>query len=81
VPESDLKDVKDAVEVGGKHAPPIILGPVDEGVPTAAADARIAEAAVDPTKGIEGRGERMLNGRTIGDIANLRFDSWPKSSE
>src|ERR1700747_2625986 len=81
VPESHLEDVKDAVEVGGEHAPPVILGPVDEGVPTAAADAGIGEAAVDPTKSIEGRHERMLNRRAIGDVADLRLNSWPKSRE
>src|SRR3954471_8590045 len=48
VASGNLKHMEDAVEGGREHAPPFLLGAVDEGARTATADAGIGEAAVDP---------------------------------
>jgi hypothetical protein len=59
---------------GCEHAPPFLLGAVDEGPPPAAADAGIGKAAVDAAERIEGCLHRGLDGSRIGDIADVRID-------
>ena len=51
MPQDDLEDMKDAVEIGREHAPPVVLGAIDERVSAAARDAGVGEASVDPAKG------------------------------
>jgi hypothetical protein len=47
MPQDDLEDLKDAVEIGREHAPPVVLGAIDERVSAAAPDAGVGEASVD----------------------------------
>ena len=51
MPQDDLEDMKDAVEIGREYAPPVVLGAIDERVSAAARDAGVGEASVDPAKG------------------------------
>src|SRR5437773_2375377 len=51
--------------------PPFLLGAVNEGAASAAANAGIGKAAVDPTERVERRLHRRLDGSRIGDIADL----------
>ena len=48
-----LEHMEDAVEIDGEHFSPFLVGAVDEGPPSAAADAGIGEAAVDPAERVE----------------------------
>src|SRR5271166_6652360 len=73
VPQYHLVDVEDAVEIGREHTPPVVLGAVDERVESAARNAGVGEAAVDPTEGLEGRGESSLDRLSICDVAGARF--------
>ncbi len=69
-----LKHMEDAIEVGGKHGPPLFLGAVDEGMPAAAADAGIGEAAVDPAEALQRRRHRRFDRGGIADVANPGVD-------
>ena len=60
-PAAQYRRVKDAVEIGGKHLSPFFFGSVDEGAPSAAADAGIGKAAVDAAERIERRLHRILH--------------------
>ncbi len=77
VPERGLEDEKDAVEIDREHAPPVVLGAVEEGLPAVAPHARIGETAVDPAEGFESRGESVLDRRALGHVARPRFDRRP----
>jgi len=69
-----LKHVEDAVEIGGEHAAPLFFAAVDEGVPSAAADAGIGEAAVDPAERLEGGRHRRFDRGGIADVADAGID-------
>ena len=70
----DLEHMEHAVEIGREHSSPFLLGAVDEGAPSAAADAGIGKAAVDPAEGVERGLHRGLDRGGIGDVADLRVD-------
>ena len=74
VARCDLKHVEHAVEIGGEHAPPLLLRSLDERPPPATADSRIGKARIDPTELGERRLERSLDGRAVADIADARLD-------
>src|SRR5882672_5632749 len=69
-----LKHVEHAVEIGREHLAPFVLGAVDESAPSAAADAGIGEAAVDPAEGVERGLHGVLDGGWIGHIADAGID-------
>src|ERR1700730_18477791 len=63
-----------AIELGSEHGPPLFLGAVDEGVPSAAANAGIGEAAIDPAEPLEGSRHRGFNRGGIADVADAAID-------
>jgi hypothetical protein len=69
VPRRGLKHVKYAIEIGGEHAAPLVLGAVDKGVPSAATDAGIGKAAIDPAEYLKRGGHRRLHRGGIADVA------------
>ena len=74
VARGDLEHMEHAVEIGREHAAPLFFGAVDEGVPSAAADAGIGKAAVDPAERVERRGHRGLDRGGIADVADAGID-------
>src|SRR5712664_47104 len=70
VARRSLKYMENAVEIGGEHAAPLFFGAVDEGVPSAAANAGVGEAAVDPAESLKRRGHRRFHRGGIGDVAD-----------
>ncbi len=74
VARRDLKHVEHAVEIGGEHAAPLFLGAVNEGVSSAAADASIGEAAVDPAEPVQGGRHRGCDRGCIADVADAGID-------
>ncbi len=65
-----LEHVEHAVEIGGEHFSPLVLGAVDEGAPAAAANAGIGETAVDPAEGFQRGGHRRLDRIGVTNIAD-----------
>ncbi len=66
--------MEDTVEIGREHLSPFLLGAVDEGAPSAAADTGIGKAAVDAAERIERRLHRILDGGGIADVADAGVD-------
>src|SRR4029079_17906038 len=66
-----LEYMEDAVEIGREHFSPFLLGAVDEGAPSAAANAGIGETAVDAAERVQRCLHRGLDRRGIGDVADL----------
>ena len=66
--------MEDAVEIGCEHAPPFVLGTLDEGLPARGPHARIGETAVDPAESLKRSGKSVLDRRAIGDVAGPRLD-------
>ena len=75
LPQRHLEDMEDAVEIGREHAPPFVLGPVDEGLPTRGPHCRIGETAIDPAESFNRSGKSVFDRRAIGDVAGPRLDS------
>src|ERR1700730_14364146 len=74
VPRRRLEHMEYAVQIGRQNFAPLLLGAVDEGAPSAAADAGIGEAAVDPAEPVERGLHRGFHRSGIGDVANPCID-------
>src|SRR3954454_5898631 len=70
VPRRRLEYMEDAVQIGCKHAAPLLFGAVDEGVSSATADAGVGEASVDPAEPLKRRAHRRFDRCGIADVAD-----------